>query len=586
MTTFILDLCNAMLPSALLVGAAWISMRFLPWNAATRYAAWWAVVAVLLVMPFAPYLELKLTDGPPPESGVYLSATSASVPVTGEAPVAQSSLREVASPRNTAPAAIHVNGEFGDGWIEVAGTTYLAIVAFFLLRLALDYYKLRRLVHQSIPSNFDCSRLAEWLGIRRKTRILVNASIDTPIAVGFLKPAIVLPASLATRLSESELQHVIVHELAHIARRDDWTNLAERMLRAFFWLHPCLAFAVHRLNVEREHACDDWAVMAAGGAAKSYARSLTRLVELTLNSRIAKRQMPMLAATVIGQGPSVSRRVEMLLSRTRNFAPKVSLIKLAMSVVCIGLFGLICTQVPTVVAMAEPAPHEVLLEELHDPQAPPAPPSASTPAAPPAPQSVQPPSAQASVPAPTPPPAMAGGPAEKPGLLAALAAAGYRDLSVDEIIELKNHGVDANYIREMSDNGWGKLNTSQLVQLKTHGVSGKYLRELKSAGIRGLTLEQAVELRNHGVRAESIAEIHGLGFGPYDLREVTEMASNGLRPSFFRGLKERGISSISARDAIEAARHGLTPQSIDEARKYGPNLSFEQILKLKRAGVI
>ena len=86
--------------------------------------------------------------------------------------------------------------------------------------------------------------------------------------------------------------------------------------------------------------------------------------------------------------------------------------------------------------------------------------------------------------------------------------------------------------------------------------------------------------------AKSITEIHSLGFGPYNEGEILEMTRHGLRAEFFRSLKENGISQISAQNATEAARHGLTGRSIVEARKYGPNLSFEQILKLKRAGVI
>jgi hypothetical protein len=54
----------------------------------------------------------------------------------------------------------------------------------------------------------------------------------------------------------------------------------------------------------------------------------------------------------------------------------------------------------------------------------------------------------------------------------------------------------------------------------------------------------------------------------------------------FTALKAAGITRLSAREAIEATMHGLSAADIAEAREYGPNLGFAQIMKLKRAGVI
>jgi beta-lactamase regulating signal transducer with metallopeptidase domain len=576
--TLFLSLLNNFLPSLGLIAVAWLLMRTLRLNAATRYAAWWGVLAVIIVLPFLP-ADTRI----PAKPVVVLSSQTAKEvqPVTTP-PAARVAADEAADEHVTPTAPSHTNESDMEEFMTIA---YVLIAVLLVARLSVDYLRVRRLVRTAQNSQWDCSALASSLGIRRKVQILTSEAIETPLAVGFRRPSILLPASLIGKLSDGETEHVVIHELAHIARRDDWTNLIGKLLQALCWVHPLVALVLRQIEAEREHACDDWVVSATGGVPNSYARSLARLVELAL----AKRH-PLLSATVIGQGPKVSERVEMLFDRTRNFTPRIALVKFGMSLVCLALLAVVCTQAPALVARGNESNHFDLSDEGEQDQPPvaPSPKRAPRPLAAPRAASVPPvgPPAPDAVPAPAPAPVPEHSPNAKPGLLAALSAAGYKDLPVETIIQMKDHGVDGNYILQMAETGWGKLSPRQLIELRNHGVNGDYLRELKAAGIRDVSVEEAIELRNHGLRPNTITEIHAMGFGPYDKREVIEMANNGVRPQFFQSLKQYGISRISAREAIEAARHGLNGKSMDEARKYGPNLSFEQMLKLKRAGVI
>ncbi len=557
MTQLYIDLLNGFLPSLLVVGLAWFAMRLLRLNAATRYASWWIVIAVVVVMPFLAH-EFRRNSRHAAEPLVYVQSEVPAAPVAGVVAL------------DAAPAAPAPAVERRINPVNFVLPVYLIVALFLTVRLVVDYRRIR-LMLRGAQAVVDYPELP--LQTRRKVRILFSDRVETPMVAGFWRPAIVIPAALAGKLTDGDWRHVMIHELAHIARWDDWTNLFARVLQILFWPHPLIAFALRRIEIEREHACDDWAVNAAGGSATSYAKALTRLVEVALANR-----QPLLAATVVGQGPKVSQRVERILTRTRNLAPRISLVKLAMSLVCVWLFALICVQAPAMIEISK-AEHVEEEEPFFKPvavaaEAPQPEPPAEEPA----------PAATATAPvgpiAPAPPID------PKLGFLAALSAAGYRDLSVDEIIELKNRGIDANFIRNMSSTGWGKLTPAQLISLHDHGVSADYLRDLRAAGIRNLSLDQVRSLKDHGVSARAFHEIHSLGFGPYDAGEAIDMSQHGIRPDFFRGLKEHGIAQMSARHAIEAARNGLSPKSLDEARRYGPNLSFEQILKLKRAGVI
>ncbi|BDC52886.1 hypothetical protein F183_A52010 [Bryobacterales bacterium F-183] len=482
------QLLNILLPSAALVAGVWLALRLLRPNAATRCAVWCGVLVLLAVLPFVPFEREPNVD-----PVVYLP----SPPLPQ-----QQDIQAVVEPAPlpATPAA---------DLMDTVPVLYAAGVLLLLARLVVDYLRIRGVVRTAQPLAYGGPQLST-----RAPRVLLHNGTETPFAAGFLKPAIVLPASLPDQLSDAELQHVLLHETAHIARRDDWTNLFAQIIRAVCWPNPFVALVMRRIDSEREQACDDWVVASTGNAPVPYAKSLAKLMEIG----VARHRQPALASSMVGRGGiRVTQRVEKLLDRSRTFVPRVSLFKLAMSLACLGLLAVICIQAPPVAAFEEPP-------------------------------------SKPSAPVPTPTPAA---PKPKPGLLAALAETGYKDLPVDDIIKLKEHGVTPQFLREMTSAGWGKLSVDELTKL-----------------------------HNHGVKPAFAAQIHSLGFGPYSTDEVIDMANHGVRPDFFRSLKQYGITKISAREAMEASQHGLNGESMQEARKYGPNLTFEQILKLKRAGVI
>ena len=121
------------------------------------------------------------------------------------------------------------------------------------------------------------------------------------MAVGFLPPAVIVPESLRDELSEPEYEHVLLHEAAHLARRDDWANLALRILGGVLALHPVALWILRQIEREREMACDDWVVTRIG-TARPYAASLARLFELRW-----KRRNNLLASGIFGNNSRIGR---------------------------------------------------------------------------------------------------------------------------------------------------------------------------------------------------------------------------------------------------------------------------------------
>ncbi|MGH9720737.1 MAG: M56 family metallopeptidase [Bryobacteraceae bacterium] len=419
--------------------------------------------------------------------------------------------------------------------------------------------------------------LALRLGISRRVRLLESALVRVPSVIGLLRPVILIPVSALANLPPRHIEALLAHELAHIRRHDYLVNLLQTAIETVLFYHPAVWWVSRRIRIEREHCCDDVAVAACGDVV-TYARALTGLEETRL---------------AIGGGYAMAADGGSLLSRIRRLAsgrepemPISATWTLAVSL----LLALTMWAGPGHNEQGEPQqPPAVAVE--------PAPARASK-----APSTVRPRAPKAVViaqvtpqapaaPAPSVTPRAATAPAAPfvprgAGFLASLAAAGYGDLSVDEIIELKNQGVGGDYVLAMKDNGFGRLTPRQLIDLRQHNVSADYLRMMSQSGISDLAVEKVRDLRNNNVNPEHIRDIHALGFGKYTTRETIELSVNGVRPELFRALKDYGLTQVTAREAIDAKNNGLKYSDVQEARNFGSKLTLKQILKLKQAGVL
>jgi hypothetical protein len=384
-------------------------------------------------------------------------------------------------------------------------------------------------------------------------------------------------------LSEQGIDEIVIHELAHVARRDDWMQLIERLIAAVFWFHPLVRIALRRIAVEREMCCDDW-VIRSGGEVRSYAGSLLKLAGLRQSVRV-----PVLATAAAGRKAEVSRRIEALLG-SEDFdgnksvgRTRISGMRLTAMAAVLSVLGGAGAHLPRLVSIAAPsialAPAAL---SAPPPQAAPVAPSTPAAAAARRPPGAAPAgkNARAAV-----PPAKAALPLGKPaGLLAALTATGYTDLTVDEIIELKNNGVTAEFLLEMDEAGV-KLPAADLIRAKQNNLKPSYLRGMRSA-FPELTINDAIEFQNNGVKTSLAEAIRSLGYGPYTPKEMIDMSVNGVSSEFFEALREYGIKQVDARDAVRARQHGVNRKSLAEARQYGPSLTIAQIIKLRSAGVI
>jgi len=99
--------------------------------------------------------------------------------------------------------------------------------------------------------------LTSQIGIRRAVRLVQSELVKVPVAVGWLKPMILLPVGIAFQLTPEQLDGILWHELAHIRRRDYLVNILQGVVETVFFFNPGLLWLSSLIRTEREACCDD-----------------------------------------------------------------------------------------------------------------------------------------------------------------------------------------------------------------------------------------------------------------------------------------------------------------------------------------
>ena len=125
-------------------------------------------------------------------------------------------------------------------------------------------------------------------------RLLETAEAGMPMLLGLFRPIILLPTQAVTGLDAHQLEAILAHELAHLVRRDTWTNLVVLAVETMFFYHPAVWWVGRRLREERELAADDLALCVCDDR-RLYARALARLADF-------QQSVPTFALGATGSG--------------------------------------------------------------------------------------------------------------------------------------------------------------------------------------------------------------------------------------------------------------------------------------------
>jgi beta-lactamase regulating signal transducer with metallopeptidase domain len=303
---------------AVLVGAFVGVLKLNHGNA--RYAAYLLALVVMIICLVATFINIDISisqdDGFIPEAKLsepVNNATEKSLPVADNLPQAgTSSSYETKSGFRT--NSIPFYGRIND-YLHISLPWLLSIwvvgVIILSVRLLMGYIGIYRWCRhlEPLPENLaqHIAKISQKLGMPGFSRVFISPSILRAMAIGYLRPMVLLPAAMITQTSPEILEAVIAHELAHMRRFDLWVILAQRIMETLLFYHPAVWWLSNRLQNEREFCCDELAV-AATGDRLTYSLAL----ESAISTRFIVKQ-PALAAGLVRSKALTLRRVRHIL---------------------------------------------------------------------------------------------------------------------------------------------------------------------------------------------------------------------------------------------------------------------------------
>jgi membrane fusion protein, multidrug efflux system len=147
--------------------------------------------------------------------------------------------------------------------------------------------------------------LSDRLSVDARQRVFVCVRVGQAVAVGFIRPVVLIPASWLTQLTPQMIEAIIAHELAHIRRWDLWVNLVQRIIETFLFYHPAVWWLSGRIRLEREMCCDEIAAECFDRVL--YARSLESV------AKIGQGNLLVAASINGGKKMKLSNRIRYLL---------------------------------------------------------------------------------------------------------------------------------------------------------------------------------------------------------------------------------------------------------------------------------
>ena len=228
----------------------------------------------------------------------------------------------------------HLATHFNTSWLVVTFLAWLCGVGLVLVSQVVAQLRLCRISRQArSPQNAEWLLLLQKLGaeLRLGRTVTLLQSVDNvmPVTWGWWRPMILLPAE-ADEWSPERRRVVLLHELGHVKRWDCLTQLAARMVCAFYWFNPLVWLAARRMCVERERACDDL-VLNGGCKASDYASHLVEIAETF-------RRIPQVAAIAMARSSQLGNRVAAIVDASR---PRRAPSLFWSSVLCVAVFGFV-----------------------------------------------------------------------------------------------------------------------------------------------------------------------------------------------------------------------------------------------------
>jgi beta-lactamase regulating signal transducer with metallopeptidase domain len=416
---------------------------------------------------------------------------------------------------------------------------FIVFLARFVKLLSWIVYAQRVRHYRTSPVPMEWQdRLTALVGrlkISRPVRLLESALIKVPVAVGWLKPVILVPVGMLAQLSADQVESILLHELAHISRRDYLFNLVQNLVDTLFFFNPALLWVSSLIRTERENCCDDVAIRET--------RSRRQLIEALVSFHQYQQSTRGYVMGFAGQKNGMVKRVERIVhKRNHSLNAGERLLLMGGVLVLCGAFITInggraaepvrlktVVQPLTVVKITAPVTSPVVIHkkrtDLFKPE------TVFNKADTSKPDGAKPDTAR----------------------LATLT----KD-DIDLLIRARDHGVTSEYIAELKQLGY-PVSVEQAIRLRDHGVDAEFIRDIQKEGYSQISLDMAVKLIDHGVSPEFIHQVKAEGFPDLTLNQAIKLVDHGVDIGFIRDWKKKTGSRLDLSDYIKLRDAGIEP---------------------------
>ena len=395
-----------------------------------------------------------------------------------------------------------------------------------------------------------CVAVQQQLGLARAIRYCESSLLDAPAVIGWFRPAVLLPLTALTGLSDEQLQAVIAHELAHIRRLDNFVNLFQIVVETLLFYHPAVWWVSKRIRTERENCCDDAAISVCSDAVE-YARALALMAEW--------RSAPALAMAV-NRGPLAARVARLVcVGRNRNGVRSAGI---AASFVCLAGAVLAANAfvgvAHTAFASALPAHAYNFKQPVNS--------------------SLQQEATSAALSVAT---AARGAVATTRDATHANAEAAAS--IAREMVHVSAQSMVHSMVTAVASVMSPEQDQAPATQTQTQTPKTSYIDAMKAAGFDNLTADQLIGLKVQGVTPEYVKALHDLGLKP-DVDELIGLRVQGVTPEYIRGMHDAGVS-IDADKLIGMKVQGITPDYVREMRQFRVDPNADELIGMKVQGV-
>src|SRR5579862_1285177 len=220
-------------------------------------------------------------------------------------------------------------------WFIILSAQFIKLIANAAYVQRIKHYK----THQA-PKYWKrrMEELAKKMQIKQRVSLLQSEIVRVPVMVGFIKPIILFPFSIIMQLPPEQVEAVLLHELAHIKRKDYFINLLQNFAEIIFFFNPAVLWISSLIRDERENCCDDIAINQSKNK-KEFIDALVCFQEYNLEKSIYTLAFP-------GRKNHLLERVKRMLTNNNKTLNNMEKISLATGIVIIGFVALAFRQIP------------------------------------------------------------------------------------------------------------------------------------------------------------------------------------------------------------------------------------------------